>query len=157
MTADLSSRIQRVQSSMTRAGVDALIVTPGSDLRYLTGYQAIALERLTALLLPAEGDPTLVVPVLEAAEAERTPAALAGAVPTAWRHWGHRASPDRRRHHRRGPRDDRLRHRRIRPERRLSAPRRLRSGHRARRQRGGRYRGLDPRRLLQRLDPHVRR
>src|SRR4051812_29277944 len=78
MTADLTSRIQRTQAALSAAGVDALIVAPGSDLRYLTGYVATPLERLTALVVPQDGDPVLVVPVLEAAEAQRSPAALAG-------------------------------------------------------------------------------
>jgi Xaa-Pro aminopeptidase len=78
MTADLASRIKRAQDAMAASGVDALIVTPGADLRYLTGYAAMPLERLTALVLPATADPVLLVPELEAAEAERSPAALAG-------------------------------------------------------------------------------
>jgi Xaa-Pro aminopeptidase len=78
MTADLASRIARAQDAMAESGVDALIVTPGADLRYLTGYAAMPLERLTALILPADGDPVLLVPELEAPEAERSPAALAG-------------------------------------------------------------------------------
>jgi Xaa-Pro aminopeptidase len=78
MTADLASRVRRVQAAMNGSDIDALVVTPGSDLRYLTGYDAMPLERLTALLVPAEGDPVLVVPALEAAEAERSPAAISG-------------------------------------------------------------------------------
>jgi Xaa-Pro aminopeptidase len=78
MTADLASRIKRAQHAMASSGVDALIVTPGPDLRYLTGYAAMPLERLTAFVLPADADPVLVVPELEAPEAERSPAALAG-------------------------------------------------------------------------------
>jgi Xaa-Pro aminopeptidase len=54
-----------VQDAAVRSGVDALVVTPGADLRYLTGYDARPLERLTAFLLPASGDPLLVVPELE--------------------------------------------------------------------------------------------
>ncbi len=78
MTADVTSRIQRTQAAMAGARIDALVVAPGSDLRYLTGYDAAPLERLTVLVLPADGAPVLVVPALEAAEAERSPAALAG-------------------------------------------------------------------------------
>src|SRR3954452_6671293 len=78
MTADLASRIKRAQDAMTAAGVDALIVTPGADLRYLTGYAAMPLERLTALVLPAGSDPVLLVPELEAPEGQRSPAALSG-------------------------------------------------------------------------------
>jgi Xaa-Pro aminopeptidase len=48
--------------------------TPGSDLRYLTGYNAHPLERLTCLVAPAEGDVTLIVPKLERPAAEASPA-----------------------------------------------------------------------------------
>jgi Xaa-Pro aminopeptidase len=81
---DLQSRVVRAQDAMRDAGTDLLIVTPGADLRYLTGYDAMPLERLTALVLPVSGDPVLVVPALEAAEAERSPAALAGMSIVAW-------------------------------------------------------------------------
>ena len=46
-------------------GLDALLITPSPDYTYLLGYQAPALERLTCLVLPADGDPTLVLPRLE--------------------------------------------------------------------------------------------
>ena len=62
MTAPRRARLQRAAAE---SGIDALIVTPGADLRYLTGYDAKPLERLTALLLPSVGDPLLVVPELE--------------------------------------------------------------------------------------------
>ncbi len=78
MTADVASRIQRVQASMVAESVDALLVTPSADLRYLTGYDAMPLERLTALVVPATSEPVLLVPALELAEAERSAAALAG-------------------------------------------------------------------------------
>lgn len=51
---------------MAELGVDALLLSVGPDLPYLTGYEAMPLERLTMLVLPAEGDATLVVPRLEA-------------------------------------------------------------------------------------------
>jgi Xaa-Pro aminopeptidase len=78
MTTDVASRIRRTQTAMAAAGVDGLIVSPGSDLRYLSGYAATALERLTALVVPVAADPVLVVPGLEQAEASRSPAALLG-------------------------------------------------------------------------------
>jgi Xaa-Pro aminopeptidase len=56
---------RKAQQLAAERGIDALIVTPGADLRYLTGYVALPLERLTCLVLPAHGDPTLVVPALE--------------------------------------------------------------------------------------------
>jgi Xaa-Pro aminopeptidase len=51
---------------MLGQGVDALLLSHGADLPWLTGYRAMPLERLTMLVLPAEGDPVLVVPALEA-------------------------------------------------------------------------------------------
>ncbi|MDQ1705520.1 MAG: hypothetical protein QOF18_1886 [Frankiaceae bacterium] len=69
-TGILSTRLQRAAEAATAAGVDALLVTPGADLRYLVGYQAIPLERLTCLVVPASGDAALVVPRLERLAAE---------------------------------------------------------------------------------------
>ena len=51
---------------MAAAGVDVLLVSVGSDLPYLTGYEAMPLERLTMLVLPRDGEATLVIPRLEA-------------------------------------------------------------------------------------------
>ena len=48
------------------ADVDVLLLSVGADLPYLTGYEAMPLERLTMLVLPRDGDATLVVPRLEA-------------------------------------------------------------------------------------------
>ncbi len=50
-----------------RAGLAGLVITPGYDLRYLLGSRAETFERLTALVLPADGDPTVVLPRLELA------------------------------------------------------------------------------------------
>ncbi|MEA3511344.1 MAG: Xaa-Pro peptidase family protein [Actinomycetota bacterium] len=59
-------RIVAVQAVLRDRGVDALLVSVGSDLPYLTGYRAMPLERITALVVPAFGDATLFVPELEA-------------------------------------------------------------------------------------------
>jgi Xaa-Pro aminopeptidase len=58
------------QRATAAVGLDAVLVTPGSDLRYLTGYDAHLQERLTCLVVPARGEPTLVVPTLERPAAE---------------------------------------------------------------------------------------
>lgn len=52
-----------------------MLVTPGPDLRYLTGYDAVPLERLTCLVLPVGAAPVLVVPELEHPAALASPAA----------------------------------------------------------------------------------
>jgi len=51
---------------MADTSVDALLLSHGADLPWLTGYRAMPLERLTVLVLPREGDAVLVVPGLEA-------------------------------------------------------------------------------------------
>lgn len=67
-------RLQRVRERLTVLDVDALLLSVGADLPYLTGYRAMPLERLTMLVLPREGDPVLVVPELEAPRVEARPA-----------------------------------------------------------------------------------
>jgi Xaa-Pro aminopeptidase len=67
-------RLAEAQAATAAAGLDALLIAPGADLRYLTGYDAHQLERLTLLVLPAEGEPTLIVPRLERPAAEASPA-----------------------------------------------------------------------------------
>lgn len=71
-------RLETARRAARSAGMRALLVTPGPDLRYLTGYHALAMERLTCLVLPAVGEPTLVVPTLERPSAEASPAAGLG-------------------------------------------------------------------------------
>lgn len=51
---------------MAGEGIDALLLSVGPDLPWLSGYEAMPLERLTMLVVPADGDATLVVPRLEA-------------------------------------------------------------------------------------------
>jgi Xaa-Pro aminopeptidase len=60
-----AARIAASAAATDAAGIDALIITPSADLRYLVGYDALPLERLTCLIVPALGDPTLIVPRLE--------------------------------------------------------------------------------------------
>jgi Xaa-Pro aminopeptidase len=58
-------RLERAAAEAGARGIDALLITPSPDYTYLLGYPAPALERLTCLLLPASGTPTLVLPRLE--------------------------------------------------------------------------------------------
>jgi Xaa-Pro aminopeptidase len=69
------ARRERVRQAAREHGVDAVLLTPGPDLRYLTGYDAIPLERLTCLVLPVDDEPVLVVPALEEPAAVASPAA----------------------------------------------------------------------------------
>jgi Xaa-Pro aminopeptidase len=69
-----TERLTRVQEAVRKAGIDVLLLTPGPDLRYVTGYDAKQLERLTCLAVPADDDPFLVVPGLELKAAQASPA-----------------------------------------------------------------------------------
>lgn len=63
---DLPGRRDRVAARLAAAGVDALVVGPSDDFRYLTGVRAHVSERLVALLLRADGTAVVVAPLLEA-------------------------------------------------------------------------------------------
>lgn len=78
------SRLERVRELAAKAAVDAVLVSPGPDLRYLVGYDAVPLERLTLLVQPADGDPFLVVPHLEQLAATASPAGSAGIRLVTW-------------------------------------------------------------------------
>ncbi|MGH9225200.1 MAG: M24 family metallopeptidase [Acidimicrobiales bacterium] len=69
----MRGQAERVRARMGELGVDALLLSLGADLPWLTGYTAMPLERLTMLVLPADGDATLVVPRLEAPRVEPRP------------------------------------------------------------------------------------
>ena len=62
-----ANRLQRAAQEAATAGVAGLVVTPGYDLRYLTGSRAQTFERLTALVVPASGTPTVIAPRRELA------------------------------------------------------------------------------------------
>jgi Xaa-Pro aminopeptidase len=66
-----AGRLGRAAVAVEEAGLAGLLVTPGSDLAYLTGYAPLPLERLTLLVVEPGRDPHLLVPELE------RPAALA--------------------------------------------------------------------------------
>jgi Xaa-Pro aminopeptidase len=71
-----AARLERAATATEAAGLAAMLVAVGSDLRYLTGYEAIPLKRLTVLVLAPGRDPVLIAPRLELAAAEaglRTP------------------------------------------------------------------------------------
>ncbi|MCE7549202.1 aminopeptidase P family protein [Streptomyces thermodiastaticus] len=79
-TADVHrARMARAAGTAAEAGLAGLLVAPGPDLVWLTGYAPPAeTERLTLLVLAPGQDPVLVVPALEAPDAAR--AAGAGAL-----------------------------------------------------------------------------
>ena len=66
-----SARHAALKARLRALGVHAVVVAPGSDLRYLTGYDALPLERPTLLLVPCDAPPTMVAPRLEVPRVEQ--------------------------------------------------------------------------------------
>jgi D-alanyl-D-alanine dipeptidase len=73
---DFAARMERAARSAEDAGLDGVLVTPGPDLLYLTGYMPVAItERLTMLVVSTTRSPALIVPKLERPDAETSPGA----------------------------------------------------------------------------------
>lgn len=68
---DFAERLRRAALSARVAGLDGILVTPGPDLLYLTGYAPVAItERITMLVVPVDAEPAMIVPRLERPDAE---------------------------------------------------------------------------------------
>jgi Xaa-Pro aminopeptidase len=73
---DFAARMDRAAAQAADAGLTGVLVTPGPDLVYLTGYAPIAItERITLLALHPGRRPALIAPILERPDAEAAPAA----------------------------------------------------------------------------------
>ena len=77
-------RLAAAAAGAAQAGVAGLVVTPGYDLRYLIGSRAQTFERLTALVVPATGEPVVVLPRLELAALKESAAADLGVTLQDW-------------------------------------------------------------------------
>jgi Xaa-Pro aminopeptidase len=75
------ARSAATQAGAGAAGFDALLIGVGAEMRYLAGYAAMPLERLTMLVIPADGGWSLVAPRLESTPALACPPAAAGDLP----------------------------------------------------------------------------
>ncbi|WP_377272331.1 aminopeptidase P family protein [Peterkaempfera sp. SMS 1(5)a] len=81
---DYAARMARAARSAAEAGLAGLVVMPGPDLAWLTGYLPTATtERLTLLALSADQPPRMLVPALEEGDAQAAPGAGAVTV-TGW-------------------------------------------------------------------------
>jgi Xaa-Pro aminopeptidase len=73
---DFAQRMRRAALAAQNAGLDGILVTPGPDLLYLTGYAPVAItERITMLVVPVDAEPVMIVPRLERPGAEEAPGA----------------------------------------------------------------------------------
>jgi Xaa-Pro aminopeptidase len=75
---DFSRRMKRAAEQADAKGLTGVLVAPGPDLVYFTGYEPIAItERITMLVLQASREPAMIVPVLERPDAEASPGGAA--------------------------------------------------------------------------------
>jgi Xaa-Pro aminopeptidase len=87
---EYATRMERVVGDAVEQGLDGVVVAPGPDLVWLTGYRPTAItERLTLLVLGPAMSPTLLVPVLERPDAE----AAAGAPALTMVDWADGSDP----------------------------------------------------------------
>ena len=68
----------RAAAQASAAGLTGVLVTPGPDLAYFSGYSPISItERITLLAIQESAPPAMIVPALERAGAEGAPGAAA--------------------------------------------------------------------------------
>jgi Xaa-Pro aminopeptidase len=75
-----AERLSAARDATHDRGAAALLIGVGPQLRWLTGYAARPLERLTMLVLPVDGRAALIAPRLERAPALGSAAGAAGLV-----------------------------------------------------------------------------
>ena len=62
---DFAQRLGRGAHHAADASLTGLLVTPGPDLLYFTGYAPIAItERITMLVVNASGEPSMIGPAV---------------------------------------------------------------------------------------------
>lgn len=62
---DHAARLRRLQEAQRAVGVPLVVMSPGADMQYFVQRGTGSHERLTALVVPAEGDAQIVCPALE--------------------------------------------------------------------------------------------
>lgn len=82
---DYPARVAGLEASLERHGLDAAVLSVGTDLPYFTGYEAMPSERLTMLVVRPGRHPTLFLPNLEVARVEPGDFTITG--------WGELDSP----------------------------------------------------------------
>ena len=66
------ARLAKARTLMKQNGIGAIIVEPGASLDYFTGVQWWRSERLTAAVIPVQGDPIVVTPFFEKPSVEES-------------------------------------------------------------------------------------
>src|SRR6478609_4425130 len=84
LVATLSDRLERLASQAVLSGADVILISPGADLEYFIGHSVGSHERLTCLVVPAAGEPSLLVPTLERLGWSGTPVESMGVAIVTW-------------------------------------------------------------------------
>jgi len=79
-----ADRLARLADQAGVSGADVILITPGPDLEYFIGHSVGSHERLTSLVVPASGEPSLLVPTLERPGWAGTPAEDLGIAISTW-------------------------------------------------------------------------
>ena len=64
-----SERLERLTEQIVANGLDGLALVPGPNMVYVSGIHAHLSERPIVLFLPADDDPAIIIPSLEAMKA----------------------------------------------------------------------------------------
>jgi len=86
--AERLQRIAKARQLMQQNGIGSIVVESGSSLDYLTGVQWHRSERLTAAVIPVQGDPIIVTPFFESPSVKETLA-----IPAEIRTWNEDEEP----------------------------------------------------------------
>lgn len=65
MTKLFQERIQKLHAFLTKQELDAVLITSPKHVYYLTGFFTDPHERFLGLIIPASGEPSLIVPALD--------------------------------------------------------------------------------------------
>jgi Xaa-Pro dipeptidase len=71
-SAERVQRLKKAQALMQQNGIGAVLVESGPSLDYFTGVQWWRSERLTGVVIPAQGDPIVVTPFFEKPSVEES-------------------------------------------------------------------------------------
>jgi Xaa-Pro dipeptidase len=75
-------RLQRLQDEIVAQGLDGIALMPGPNMTYVSGLHTHVSERPILLFVPADDEPSIIIPTLEAMKAEN-----AGISPDHIFHW----------------------------------------------------------------------
>src|SRR5664279_1486863 len=84
VAATFADRLARLAQQAGVSGADAILISPGPDLEYFIGHSVGSHERLTCLVVPATGEPSLLVPTLERLGWSGTPVETLGIEIRTW-------------------------------------------------------------------------